>query len=107
MKAASDKGVYEVVWPRGKSQSTNVHLAKRLDTLQCKTICELWDWSYRGREIFPVIEKALANRYPGCNFVSFEEFGTTHVGRESELIVTLADKLRQNGCDAVISGIGC
>jgi len=98
---------YEVVWPRGKRSVETVRFAKRLDALEDKTVGELWDWVFRGDEIFPAIEKELAKRYPGIKFVSYEVFGSTHGGKEAETLGTLSDKLRQNKCDAVISGIGC
>ena len=98
---------YEVVWPRGKKATETVHFAKRLDTLEGKTIGNLWDWAFRGDEIFTTIEKELAKRYPGIKFVGYEEFGSTHGGKEAEVLVALRDKLKQNKCDAVISGIGC
>ena len=52
--------VYKVVWPQGKQDVRITRFAKRLDTLEGKTVCELWDWIFRGDEIFPIIEKELA-----------------------------------------------
>ncbi len=99
--------MYEVVWPRGRRTVESAHLAKRLDTLGGKTVCELWDWAYRGDNIFPMIEKELAKRYPGIRFVSYEAFGSTHGAEEAKVLAALPDKLKQNKCDAVISGVGC
>ena len=33
--------LYKVVWPRGKRVAKIIPVAKRLDTLQGKTVCEL------------------------------------------------------------------
>ncbi len=104
---ASEKGIYAVVWPRAKKAVEDIHFAKRLETLEGKTVCTLWDWVYRGNEIFPVIEKELAKQYPGIKFVSYEVFGATYGGEERKMLAVLGDKLKQNGCDAVISGMGC
>ncbi len=101
-----DEG-YQVVWPRGRRTISSVSLAKRLDTLEGKTVCELWDWVYRGDEMFPVIEEELAKRYPGIRFVSYEVFGQTYGGDEREVLAAFPDRLRQNKCDAAISGVGC
>ena len=98
---------YEVVWPRGKRVVESARFAKRLETLEGKTVGFLWDWLFRGEQIFPVIEKELSNRYPGGKFVGYEEFGSTHGGKEADVLDALPDKLKQNKCDAVISGIGC
>ena len=99
--------MYEVVWPRGKRTVESVPLAKRLDSLDGKTVCELWDWVFHGDKIFPMLEKELAKRYPGIQFVSYESFGSTHGAEEAKMLEALPDKLKQSGCDAVISGLGC
>ena len=98
---------YEVVSPRGKRVEKGARLAKRLNTLKDKTVGELWNWAFRGDEMFPVIERELAKRYPGVKFVGYDVFGNTHGPEEKKVIAGLPDKLRQNNCDAVISGVGC
>lgn len=99
--------MYEVVWPRGRKVSETLRLAQRLDTLAGKTVAELWDWLFRGDEIFPALEKELARLYPGIRFVNYREFGSTHGGKEAEVLASLPEKLRQSGCDAILSGMGC
>lgn len=98
---------YEVVWPRGKQTEAIGKLAKRLDTLEGKVVCELWDWIFKGDVIFEVFEKELAKRYPGIQFVSWREFGEIHGANEKEVLAALPAKLKQFGCDAVICGVGC
>ena len=103
-----EKGtIYEVVWPRGRRAVKNVSLAKRLDKLEGATVCELWDWLFHGEEAFPVLERELTKRYPGIKFVNYKVFGSTHGGGEAKVISSLRDTLKENKCDAVISGIGC
>lgn len=97
---------YEVVWPLGRSVYEAIPLAKRNEGLEGKTVCEVWDWLFRGREIFPVISDTLAKKYPGIKIVDYNNFGDTHGPREKEVIKALPGLLRQNKCDAVISGIG-
>jgi hypothetical protein len=97
---------YEVLWPLGKIVSEKVTLAPRITDLSGKTICELSDYGFRAEEIFPLIRASLAKRYPGIKFIEYETFGNTHGPHEAEIIATLADRLRQCGCDAVISGVG-
>ncbi len=99
--------MYEVVWPRGKKVTEMAPFARRLVALEGKTVCELWDWLFRGDEIFPAIEEGLVKRYPGIKFVGYEAFGSTHGGEEKKVLADLQEKLRRNGCDAVISGVGC
>ena len=99
--------VYEVVRPGGRRTTVSSSFAKRLDSLEGKTICALWDWIFLGDRIFPMIEKELAKRYPLSKFISYEVFCSTHGGTEASMIATLPEKLKQYKCDAVISGVGC
>ena len=98
---------YEVVWPRGNKGKAEAHLAKRLDTLAGKVVCELWDWIFKGDQIFDVFEKELAKRYPGVQFVSWKEFGELHGANEKAVLAALPEKLKSYRCDAVICGVGC
>ncbi len=107
MAEANDDGRYSVVWPRGAKTLEIRPLAKRLDTLKGKTVCELWDYLFRGDEIFPMFEEYLAQRYPGIKFIGYKEFGSTHGAHEKEILANLPAKLKQLGADAVISGMGC
>jgi hypothetical protein len=98
---------YAVVWPRSKKVKTEVHLAKRLNTLDGKTIGFTWDGVFSGDEMFLVIEKELKKRYPQIKFIGYKAFGLTHGGDEPKIISELPDKFKQYHCDAVISGVGC
>ena len=97
---------YQVVWPLGRSTAKPVSGAPRLDTLEGKTICELWNYRYGGDLSFPVIEELLNKQYPGIKFVNYAKFGNTHGKNEREVIEALPGKLAEYGCDAVISGNG-
>ncbi len=98
---------YEVVWPRGNRTVGATPLARRLDTLKGKTIGFLWNYAFRGDQMFQVIEREFAKRYPNSKFVSYDEFGHIHGAGEAEVVAALPQKLKQNKCDAVICGVGC
>jgi hypothetical protein len=99
---------YAVVWPRGKRIKQEVRFAKRLDTLEGKTIGFMWNGVFLGDKMFPVIEQELANRYPRIKFVSFEVFNITHGQKDvADVLAASPDKLKQYNCDAVISAVGC
>ncbi len=104
---AIKKGSYAVLWPRGKKVTQATRLAKRLDNLKGKTIGELWNWVYRGDQIFPILERNLTTQFPTIKFVNYEVFGSTHGSEEARTLAALRDKLRQNKCDAIISSTGC
>lgn len=98
--------VYEVVWPLGKSVYETVPLAKRSADLSGKTVCELWEWLFRGDEMFLVLRESLAKRYAGVKFVGYDVFGNTHGAKEREVIARLPQLLKEQGCDAVVSAVG-
>ena len=98
---------YEVVWPRGKVTTETVKLAKRLDTLEGKTIAFVWDYIFRGDLMFPVIERELAKRYPGSKFIGYDMFGSIHGFNEASVLASLPDNLKHYNCDAVVCGVGC
>ena len=103
----SGKELYEVLWPRGRRTAVITSLAKRLDTLEGKTIGELSDYMFHADDTFAIIEEELTKRYSGIKFVKHELFGSIHGSEETRVISTLADTLKQNNCDAVITGNGC
>jgi len=106
MTTADREPVYEVVWPLAPSAAAPTALASRSPDLAGKTIGELWDYLFKGEDIFPLIRRALAQRYPGVRFVDYETLGSTHGRDEAELAATLPARLRKHGCDAVISAVG-
>jgi hypothetical protein len=82
-------------------------LAKRLDTLNGKTIAQLWDFLFAGDEVFTALEQKLREQYPGVKFVSWREFGTTHGVNEKELLASLPQRFKELGVDAAISSMAC
>ncbi len=98
---------YSVFWPRGERTLKVQDVASRLDSLAGKKIAFVWDYLFRGDEIFPILERELKSRFPGMSFVNYDEFGSTHGGDEREVVAGLPAKLQALGVDAVISGMGC
>lgn len=98
---------YEALWPRSPRQAKMKSLAKRLDTLEGKTIAWVWDYLFRGDEVFAQLEESLKARYPGVKFVPWSEFGNTHGGDERAVVAALPRKLKALGADAIVSGMGC
>jgi len=96
-----------VVWPRAPRTAKLTRLAERHDSLRGKTIAQLWDYIFRGDEIFPILEAELARRFPDTRFVSYKVFGSTHGAGEREVLAKLPAMLKEHSTDAVISGMGC
>jgi hypothetical protein len=104
---SSGGGLYEVVWPSGERKQKARPLAKRLDTLNGKTIAQLWDYVFSGDEVFATLEKSLREQYPDVKFISWREFGSTHAENERELLASLPQRFKALGVDAAISSMGC
>jgi hypothetical protein len=100
-------GDYEVYWPRGPRQTRIKPLAKRLDTLAGKRIAFLWDYLFRGNEIYDTLSGEMRKRFPGVNFVDWKAFGNIHGTDERKVVAALPEKFRELGVDAAISGLGC
>jgi hypothetical protein len=107
MSTQTNDGYYEVLWPRSPRQVKRKALAPRLSTLDGKTVAQLWDYVFRGDEVFEFLEQGLKARFPGVRFVNWREFGSTHGSDEREVVAALPQRLRERGVDAVISGMGC
>ena len=107
MQGSNRNDRYAVVWPRGEKTLEISPLADRLGALEGKTICQLWDYLFRGDEIFPMLADGLAERYPGVTFITYDEFGSTHGEDETKILAELPARLEALGADAVISGMGC
>ena len=100
-------GYYEVLWPRAPRQMQQRALAGRLDSLEGKTVAQLWDQLFKGDVVFDLLEKGMRERFPGVRFVSWREFGSTHGGDEKAALAALPQRFEALGVDAVISGMAC
>ena len=100
-------GPYAVVWPRSEKAVEVKPLARRPDSLDGKKVAFLWDYLFRGDEIWTMLQEELPKRYPGMSFVGYEEFGSTHGDEEHRVLAELPGKLKALGIDAVVSGMGC
>ena len=103
----ADEPVYEALWPRSPRGVQSHRLAPRLDDLAGKRVAFLWDYLFRGDELFPVLEQELRRRFPTCEVVGYQTFGNLHGADEKDRVGRLPDDLRNRGIDAVVSGMGC
>ena len=103
---SASEPVYEVVWPLGPSAYKTRAPQARIADLSGKTVGELWDYLFRGEDIFPLVRAELKARFPGIKFVTYDVFGNVHGPQQRELVADVPRLLKQHGCDAVISAIG-
>jgi hypothetical protein len=69
---------YDVVWPKSPRGVQARPLAPRLGDLAGSRIGFLWDYMFRGDELFPVIASELQARYAGVEVVGYDAFGNVH-----------------------------
>src|SRR5574342_256502 len=101
-----------VVSPVGeKISAPAVPLAPRPETLEGKTVCEIWNAGFMGEAVFPIVEELLRERYPGIKIIPYAEFPLVGIGSlgpatRAKTLETVRVTLAQKGCDAVITGMG-
>lgn len=105
-KRNCEEPLFDVVWPLGRVASEPVDLAPALPDLNGKTVCELWDWLFRGDQMYPIINGELRRKYPDIKIVGHETMGNVHGTHGRTYVANLPELLRQHGCDAVISAVG-
>jgi hypothetical protein len=103
---ATSEPVYNVVWPLGRSAYKTRAPEPRIADLNGKTIGELWDYLFRGEDIFPLVRAHLKALFPGIKFVTYDVFGNVHGPQQRAIVADVPKLLKQHGCDAVISAIG-
>jgi hypothetical protein len=96
----------DVVWPRGRKAFAETDTVARVGDLSGKTVAAVWDYLFRGDEIFDIVSSKLRERFPGMRFVRHDVFGNVHGSRQRELVAELPGKLQAHGVDAVISSVG-
>lgn len=97
-------GVYDVVYPIGRSTLELKPLAPHLPDLNGKTICGSGH-SYEGDEGIAAIVDLLKKDYPDLKFIPGSEL-PDEVSTQKEIAAFQA-LLKKKGCDAVLSGTGC
>jgi hypothetical protein len=98
---------HAVFWPRSPRRLQAKPMVRRLQTLNGKTIAQLWDYMFRGDEVFDLVEQAIKQRFPDVRFVNWREFGNTHGSDEREVLAGLPKRFKDLGVDAAISAMGC
>ncbi len=102
----------KVVSPVGEEVVRKINsLAPRLDTLEGKTVCEIWNGGFKADVMFPIIDEMLRARYPGVKIIPFTEFPATTITsmesvKKAATLEAIRTALLEKGCDAVITGNG-
>ena len=98
---------FDAVWPGSPRGVQKRRSAPRLNSLAGKRVAFLWDYLFRGDELFPLLTEQLEERFSNLEIVDYTEFGNLHGADEKVRVERLPDDLRSRGVDAVVSGMGC
>jgi hypothetical protein len=101
----------KIVSPAGETVTHPVTpVAPRLDTLEGKTVCEIWNAGFKGDVVFPMIEEMLQKRYRDVRVIPYTEFPLVRIASlgpetKAEMLEAVRAALLEKGCDAVITGM--
>ena len=98
---------YEALWPRGERNNAVTAMAPRHATLVGKKIALLWDYIFKGDVVMSELADGLKEKFPGVEFVHWDEFGNIHGPDERSIVAGLGAKLKAMKVDAALSGMGC
>jgi len=106
MKIPDGQILYDVLSPVGETTVDAGHIAARLNTLNGKTVCEVWNGLFNGEKTFPKIRALLKNRYPDINIIPYTELPIVDIVRTEKALKDLHGAILQKNCDAIITGNG-
>jgi hypothetical protein len=99
-----------VLSPLGQPATQNKGIAPRLDTLEGKTVGEVYNHHFKGDMMFALYRELLQQRYPGVRIVPFSELPASYVGgdpaTQRRIALEVAAQAKAKGIDALIAGNG-
>jgi hypothetical protein len=102
----SPEPAFDVVWPKSPLGVQRRRRAPGLGDLRGRRIAFIWEYMFRGDELFPELQRHLSQHY-GVEVVGYEAFGNTHGPDEAAVVAALPEALRRWRVDAAVSGVGC
>ena len=99
-----------VISPEGLQLRASGSVSRHLDTLEGKTIGEVYNNHFKGELMFETYRRLFKERFPGVKIIPFDRFPTVYVGgdpasqkKTAREIAALAKELK---VDAIITGNG-
>jgi hypothetical protein len=99
-----------VISPEGRQLRTVGAASRHLDTLEGKTIGEVYNNHFKGELMFRTYRRLLQERFPGVRVIPFDQFPIVYVGgdpvSQKKTAKEVAQLAKQWGVDALITGNG-
>lgn len=97
---------YQAVWPSARTRRRGAVTNQLPDDLRDVVIGFVWNYAFRGPEIFSVIREQLEKSDPGMGFVDYPAFGDIHGLNEDRVVADLPDRFLEYRANAGIVGVG-
>jgi hypothetical protein len=99
-----------VLSPEGLARSGIINASKSLDTLNGKTIGEVYNNHFKGEQMFRAYRRLLKERYPGVKIIPYDQFPIVYVGgdpiSQKQTAKDIARLAKEWEVDAIITGNG-
>jgi hypothetical protein len=104
------KETMKVISPEGRPLAAAGATSRHLDTLEGKTIGEVYNNHFNGELMFKTYRRLFSEKYPGIRIVPFTDFPIVYVGGDAASQKKIAKEVaaiaKEKGCDAIITGNG-
>jgi hypothetical protein len=104
------KEVIGVISPEGLPLGATKNIAPHLDTLDGKTIGEVYNNHFKGELMFQTYRRLFKEKFKGVKIIPFTEFPIVYVGGDAESQKKIAKEIaalaKERGVDAIITGNG-
>jgi hypothetical protein len=99
-----------VISPEGLPLAATRNIAPHLDTLDGKTIGEVYNNHFKGELMFETYRRLFKEKFKGVKIIPFTEFPIVYVGGDAEsqkrIAKEIAELAKLKGVDAIITGNG-
>jgi hypothetical protein len=100
----------EVISPEGLPLAVNRNISQHLETLEGKTIGEVYNNHFKGELMFHTYRRLVKKKFRGVKIIPYDEFPTVYVGgdpaSQKRIAREIAAIAKEKGCDAIITGNG-
>ena len=104
------KETMKVISPEGLPLGATGRVSRPLDTLEGKTIAEVYNNHFKGELMFRTYRRLLKEKYPGIRIIPYDEFPIVYVGGDAASQKRIAREIaalaKEKGVDAIITGNG-
>ena len=99
-----------VISPEGLQLRVTNSVSRHLDTLEGKTIGEVYNNHFKGEQMFRAYRRLFKEKFPGVKIIPYDEFPIVYVGgdpvSQKKTARDIAALAKERGCDALITGNG-